>query len=404
MTAPHYECLIVGRTPHETNEPALELVDRITPLKNIAWEDRLVGDGMGSVAVSAVGLTPAVGRKFLNLSKTPCELWILRNGVTVHAGPILGLQTQGESITIVSRGALYYLKYMYLQRNYEQTISPFLHVKNFVEQWYRKPDGTADQYAKFGIKTSHIGTSELPVPTWSNGNHITVRVYHEAEELHNVREVIDKISTAAKRGFDFYIDHSTFTSDNGVGQFGPNASRKLMLVNRPGPPDPADPEARRGRGEDRSSEVALELRNLKDVRMWASVAVDDVASWFRTLGTDPKKKSQLVLRENASLKETFGKAGSKATVDGSSIDSSVEDYTETALDVRSDYFLKVGGNTETASAYSMVGADAMSFGPGDIITFAWDSGYGWIEEKRTVFSKIVKIDPTGTELYTVEFL
>ena len=385
---PHYECLVVSRTPHETGYPALELVDRIVPLRNLSWADELVGDGRANVAVSPVGLSSAVADRFRNLMEKPSELWIYRDGVLVHAGPIIGLQNQGTTISLVSQGTLYYLKYMYVQRDYTaKNLTPFRIVQQLIAQWGNKEDGTADNYTNYGIRIDNIDGTK---PVDSAGNAITRSLEIKGDQLRNVHDAITELSNAEFVGFDFYIDHSTFRSENGEGRFGERGNRELVLVN----------DAGVGRGVDRSSEVVLELRNLHDVRLWSSVTKDDIASWVKIVGTDDDKRASHV-EEDLTLKQQFGKAGVVASVSGT---TNLDRIAERTLHLRNTYYLKVGGSEQFATAFSMPGTDAMSFFPGDVIGFVWNAGYGWIEEKRAVYRKYVSMDPTGTEKITVEFV
>ena len=388
---PHYEVLIVARTPAQTGYPTLEMVERIVPLRNLSWSDNLSDDNQSSVGVSPVGLPESVAERFRDLANNPCELWIYREGDLVYAGPVLGIQNQGEALIVVSRGVLYYLRYMFIQRDMTFTnVSPFKIVKDMIDQWEQTDKGAADEYANFGIDTSNIDTTGAPVD--ENDNLIRRTLKFTGEELVNVRTKIQEISEVRKIGFDYYIDLSTFRSDNGLGQFGPNARRELKLINRVG----------MGRGVDRSDDIVLELRNLRDMRLWSSVSAGDIATWFKVLGTSEDRRAT-ASSENATLKANFGKVGEVAHLNDTARTADLLEAAETGLEARGDFFVKVGGNQEGASIFSMPGMDAVSFNPGDIITLLWDPGYGLIHTQRQVFKKWVSIDPTGTEKMTLEF-
>ena len=370
----HYECLVVKRTPNPGGAhklPGLEIVDKINPLKKIAWSDELVGDNMGTVALESTNIPESVGARFVDMARYPCELWIYREGVLVHGGPILGLQTQGDTINVISRGPLYYLNYMFIQSDYKATKDQYTIFKDLINQWQD------DSYGHFGLNVLNIGTSGTNRAVDYAGN-----------ELRSVRRELELLAANAD-GFDFYIDYSTARLLS-IGAGG--GRRDIVLENR----------STGGRGDDKSSSVVFDVRNLRDVRIWASVAEKDIASWCKVLGTS-EQGSWARTATNTELMQTFGKAGAVQHIDGIQSANTVQPYADDMRDLLNDYHIEIGGQQQGASIFSTSNVSAVDFGAGDKVRFLWDAGYGVIDEAREVYRKFVSIDETGTEKMTVEF-
>lgn len=362
-----YDTMIVSRTPVESGPPTLEIVDRVSSVNKIAWSDELVGDNFGRVDVDVDNISPAVGERFVDLANNPCELWIYREDKLVHAGPIIGLQVQNNTVGVVSRGPLYYLKFMYVQSDYvHNNRDQFIITKELINQWQN------DDWANFGLNTANIGTSGTIRP---------VEFY--AKELRNVRREIELLAQA-ERGFDFYVDYSTVT-------LGTGATKDLVLVDR--------------RGQDKRNDIIFDRRNLTDlVHIWMSVATEDVATWVRVLGTSQNfaEEGQIRTATNPTLIQNYGKAGAVAHIDGILGAETTQEYANKARDLLSDFHMEIGGQQQGVSIFSIEGSTPADFGSGDTVSFYWDAGFGIIDETRDVVKKYVSVDNTGTERMTIE--
>ena len=245
----HYEINVVARTPAESLGPTLELVDRINVHERIYWADELAGPGAATVSADVSRISDSIGERFADLAKTPCELWVYREGQIVHAGPIIGLQTQGNTLTIISQGVLYYLRYMYIDNTYPSQqgtqLNPFKIVKDLIDNWQDEP------YGNFGIKTFHIGRPAntpqgtggsqltsvgegsttydgIPWMTDEKNKKILRTVSYLGDELREVYAEVEAL-TLSEDSFDYWIDHSTYVSKYGLQQFGPESRRNLIL-------------------------------------------------------------------------------------------------------------------------------------------------------------------------------
>ena len=359
----HYECLAVSRRPNMSGFPDFHIVDRLQELQNIGWSDELVGDGLGSISLNAYNIPSSVGRRFVNLLKYPTELWIYRDGELVHSGPIIGTQTQGLTVTLISRGRLYHLNEMFIQEDYEEEKDQYTIVQDLIDQWQD------DEYGNFGIDTSSIGLSGRER-----------EVVYAADELRNVRDEIELLAQNVQ-GFDFYIDLSSVILGDG-------GSQELVLTT--------------DRGSNKSNSVFLETRAISNALVWSSVGRDDKASWVRVLGAS-EFESVVATEENATVSQEYGKCGAVLTVDGIQTHDTAHDYAETLLGLMGTFHIEVGGHNENATAFPFPEARVEDFIAGDDISFIFDSGYGIINVARTVYKKYVSIDKSGTEKITVEF-
>ena len=420
----HYEINVIARTPSENNGPTLELVDRINVHERIYWADELAGPGAATVSTDVSRISENIGERFADLAKTPCELWIYREGQIVHAGPIIGLQTQGNTLTVISQGVLYYLRYMYIASTYPLAqgarYNPFKIVKDLIDNWQNEP------YGNFGIKTSHIGKPAntpanqggsqlttigdgsttydgIPLMTDEKGRPIKRTVSYLGDELREVYVEIEALATSFD-AFDYWIDNSTYVSEYGLQQFGPESRRNLILKGgRRYVEGTSGPTREVNRGEDKSDYVALEGRNLQDVRLWGSVAAGDIASWNKAVVTSSAENLSRSTQVNEELLATYGRVGSVRNIDGVQGASTAAAYAKKMEEQLKEYHLEIGGEREYATAISVVGADPMDFGPGDTIRFLWDTGYTTLDTKRDVFKKHVTVDNAGNENITVEF-
>lgn len=336
---PHYECLAVSFEPQMSGPPTVNIIDRLQELQNIGWSDELVGDGLGSISLNSFSIPSAIATRFLDLANNPTELWIYRDGVLVHSGPIIGLQLQGTTITVVSRGRLYYLNTMIIQDDYKHDDrDQYTIVKDLIDQWQN------DDYGHFGINTGNIGTSG------------TLRnIEYAAHELRNVRDEVELLAQNVE-GFDFYLDQTT-------GTLGTDFQQDLVLTD--------------DRGTDKTDTVFLETRGISNALIWSSVGREDVATWARVLGTS-EFESHVVTRTNNALMQKFGKRGITLTVDGAQTASTVGDYADQLINLMGDFQIEVGGQNQNATAFPFPEAKVDDFIAGDDISFIFETGFGLI--------------------------
>ena len=419
-TNPYYEAIVVRRTPAPDvgTGPTLEVVDRILSYKNVSWGHELVGDGSGSISCSSDTISDSLKAVFANIAETPCELWIYRNDKVVHAGPIVGIQLQGKrkTVTIQSRGVLYYLRYMYIQHNIDTTSKGqkvLDLVKRLIDQWTKADTGGGnDTYGNFGFRLSHFGKapdaeyltsdgrgSDTPCGIkhfrTQKGDYIVRKVDYKSEELKNVKTELDLLARS-EDGFDYWIDYNWYVSDNGLLQFGPGSRHYLQVK---GGYDESGEQ--QGRGTDKSSSVAIEARNIKDTRLYSSVSADTIASWVKVVTTSSQGSPKSKAVDDDTLKEQFGKVGMVKRFDNTT--DSPSSFANVILEAHSDFQLGLSGSQENTSIFAITGVTPDDFGVGDIISFVYDAGYALIDVKREVYRLWVSVDEGGTERMTMEF-
>ena len=411
-TNPYYEAVVVRRIPDSDPNvgPTLEVVDRILSYKNVSWGHELVGDGSGSISCSSDTISESLKRVFANIAETPCELWIYRNDKVVHAGPIVGIQLQGKrkTVTIQSRGVLYYLRYMYLQNDIDTTAKGQLVlnlIKEMITQWARN-----DTFGNFGFRTEQFGrevyyltsegagsTTNVGIPHLRNANkgRIVRKVDYKGVELKNVKSELDVLARS-EDGFDYWVDYNWYVSNNGLLQFGPNSRHYLNVV---GGYD--DNGVQQGRGSDKSASVAIEARNIKDTRLYSSVAADTIASWVKVVTTSSKGSPRSGTVSDAALKQDYGKVGMVKRFDNTT--DSPQSFASVILNAHSEFQLGLSGSQENTSIFAITGVTPDDFGVGDVISFVYDAGYAVIDVKREVYRLWVSVDEGGTERMTMEF-
>ncbi len=359
---PFYEAVLVDRIPTQSSGPTFTEIDRITILENVSWSKELNGDGFASVSTRPERLESNLKTRLLAPDENPMELWIYRDGVKVFAGPLIGIQVQGSNNTITfhSRGLLYYLRYMFLTADFTRAATDkFTVVGDLVDSWQDQ------DWGDFGIDTSGIGTS---------GDTIDVDYLRTA--MVNIAQTISDLSNPdAANGFDFTIDPIT---------------RALVLY---------DPQ----RGSDKTGSVILDNRVLRGYSMFMDLTAGDFATTAIGAATGFQLDGGLWSQKtNTTRRDQFGLAAIGATWNNVDIQSTLDDFVQSTIDVHSNFAISFGGSGGASEGGTTRMAIVTGFAPddidpGDTISVTADLGFGEFNLQRDVASIIVKQGAEGDE-------
>jgi hypothetical protein len=348
-----YELVAVARTPAASGAPELvEIGPIVAP--SITWTDELEGPGAIQFSCEVDRLSSDVKERFRDLKAHPTEVWLNLDGQRVAAGPVFGYQLQGGTLSATAPGLLAYLGYMWLTEDLVFAgVDQFAIAAALIDHWQDLA------YGHFGIDTSGVGTSGVPPRD---------RSYVAAEQHQVLRRVLEL--AAVDDGFDVHIDPAT---------------RELVLHHP-------------YRGEDLTSSVVVDARNITDDSLVVSVAPGDLASEAFGLGTGPTAVRIVSTRSDATVRAAFGRAGVAENFDGVSVQGTLDDHTQALLDARTDQLI-----TPAAGLIPVDDVNEMSFGPGDTIAYAFDPGLGLVALERRVLRKQVTVDAKGSTEVSVAF-
>lgn len=351
-----YELILVDRTPNQLTGPTLtDIGPLIAP--TITYSDVLNGDGQLQCSVVPDKLDTDVKgalRGLMNpsIAPDPLELHLYRDGAKVWAGPLVGWQVQGGTLTLDARGMAYYLRYMWATSDltYSST-DQYAIAAALVDHWQNL------DYGHYGIDTSSVGTSGIT----------RTRTYLAAEH-HNIHEAVTSLGQVTN-GFDWWI-----------------ASDGTLNVTSQ-------------RGSDRTSEIVFDLRNITNSGIIGSVAADDVASEGFGLATDADSEPLTSTQGNASVRQTFGRSGVAKTFDGVTVQTTLDGHTRRLIDDRSGALFVPG--PELIPVADVRPGD---FGPGDIVEWSFDAGLGLQTFNRRLASVQISVDENGGETMSVAML
>lgn len=351
-----YELVLVDRTPNQLTGPTLtDLGPLIAP--TITYQEVLNGDGQLQCSVVPDKLEADVKNALRRLMDPsvppdPLELHLYRDGSKVWAGPLVGWQIQGGTLTLDARGMAYYLRYWWVTSDLTYTATDqYTIAAGLIDHWQSL------DYGNFGIDTSTVGTSGTT----------RTRTYL-ADEHHNIHEAVTKLSEVSD-GFDWWID----------------ADGTLNLSAQ--------------RGSDLTSAVVFDLRNITNPGIAGSVAADDIASEAFGLATDVDVDPFTSTRSNPAVRQAFGRAGVAKTFDGVSVQATLDGHTQRLVDDRSGPLFVPG--PELIPVSDMRPGD---FGPGDTTEWSFDAGLGLQTFDRRLSAVQVSIDQDGGETMSVAML
>lgn len=347
-----YELVAVARIPQAAAPPTLTEIGPIVA-PTIIWTDGLNQPGAVAFSCTADRLASDVRARFLDVAANPTEVWLYRDGVIVAAGIVEAGQVQGGILSCTCPGLLHYLAYMHVVADVTYTADDqFAIAAALVEQWQSL------SYGDFGIDTSGVGTSGITLD----------RTYLAAERHEVLRRVLDL--GARVDGFDTHVDPAT----------------RALALSHP------------LRGTDLTSSVVLDARNITDGSFVFSVAPGDLASEALGVGTLGGADPITSTAENTTLRQAWGRTGVTETFDGVDDAGVLGDHTERLLDDRTTMVSAPG-----PGLLPVADADVGSFGPGDEVTYSFDSGLGTVTLTGRIGEKRVTVDEQGNETMAVSF-
>ncbi len=349
-----YEAVVVARNPVLSGPATFTELDRIVPLKSIAWSKELNRDGFGSVSIAPQDLPTSVGDAVRDPANNPIELWVYRNGIKVFAGPIIGYQIQGEehTMTLVSRSILYYLRWMLPTQDYDWSTGedPLVIAKTLIDDWQ------ALTYGHFDIDTSTMGTS-------ATSRELVIR----KSDLQTVSRIITDLQLE-DTGFDFYIDPITRDFITGTPIIGSDISNTFIIDNR----------------------------NLRATNIFIDMTAGDFGTYLIMSGTDPDLTAPLIA-ERTSGENAFGRVGLGINFDGVLSQATLDRYADAAIQTFSLPRLQLGSQGSSTHIIVVEDIGPMDVTPGDTVAFQYDAGFGAFDELRDVLAVYVSAQEDGAE-------
>lgn len=353
---PTYELGLWQRTPQSGAAATFVEVGRIVS-PTITWSDELDGDGRLNASCVPDRLDDDVRTAIRDAadptSPQGCELRLLRDGTVVWAGPLVGGQIQGGTLTLVAFGLSAYLRGMFVTSDLTYSATDQYTIgKGLVDHWQ------ALTYGNYGIDTSGIGTSGTTRD----------RTYKAAEHPNIHRELSNL--AAVDGGFNWHVDAAT---------------RALTFAA--------------SRGTDLSASVVLDSRNVGD----AGIAFDTTPGQFGTValgvGTSGTDAPITSTQTNATALASFGRWGVAGTFDGVTVQGTLDSHTQRMVD---DY--SVPTFAPGPDLIPIEEADVGDFGPGDTVQWAFDAGLGLQTFDRRIATVQFTVGPDGGETMAVGFL
>ena len=363
----HYQPVLATRTPNSGTAPTFAELDEVVINDRLTWGVEVYGDGQVSFALKPDDQPQVVKDALVNIYENPCEIWLYRDDVVVQSGPVIGLQPQGaqNTINLVCRGSMYYMRYMFILTDQAFTATDQYTVAKWPINYWQ-----GLTYGHYGLDTSSIGTSGQ-----------TIDQEWVATEAPNCLQSIDKIAQNVN-GFEYTVLPGKTT-------------KEVVFASR--------------LGADKTSSIVLDPLNIQDTSMWLSVAFRDFASVGIATGADPDTTTPvLAVKENSTAISTWGRAGARISVDGADTQSTIDDYAQSLVDTISRLYLQfggAGGGTEGTGTHiiPVQGAGVMDIEIGDTIQMRHDYGLGILNIPLDVAKKYVSVDNQGRETMSLVF-
>lgn len=349
-----YELVCIGRIPQTSGPPTYLQIDPID-WTGLSYVDELSKPQQLNAGVAISSITEAVLQRLRDLSDLATELWLYRQGRLVFAGPLLGWQVQGETLTLNASGLLTYLKMMIVDSDqvFSQQDQTVIATK-LIDQWQNL------DYGNFGIDTTGIPPSGV----LRDGTYLQ-------KELHNVYQRVTEMG-ARENGFDVSVDPQ---------------SRKLRLAY---PLQGVD----RSSGEDA---IVFDARNVTSPNIICSSAPGDVASESYGTGTSSGSDTVYTVQSNLELRARYGRSAYAANYDGVSEQATLDDHAEAALETRSDALLVPGPDTRVTPD-----ADLSQYDVGDTINYQLHEQLS-ISGAFRMRKRQVTVSKTGQETVSLSF-
>lgn len=357
-----YDLVVMARVPAAGGPPSFLEIDPIE-WKSLSYTNELSTPQSLQATCQLSSIPETILQRFRAPDELATEMWLLRNGKCVFAGPLVGLQTSGETLTINASGIMAYLKLMFVTADYKRTqIDQHLAVKQLVDIWQALP------YGHFGIDTSTVGLSN-----------VRRDVEYLRDELPNLMSKVEELGKA-DNGFDIEVDP---------------ASRKLQLWSPSQGTDRSD-------GEDA---IVFDDRNVTSSDVVISVAIGDLASEafgtvsVTTTTTDSSDQQTLYsAQSNVELRAKYGRAGTSATFNDLKEQAALDASTRALLNARDRALVVPGPKVRVTPD-----ADLGDYGIGDTVSYDLGTQLGVTGAFR-IRKQTVSAASTGQEAVDLEFV
>lgn len=350
-----YELVCVARIPQPSGPPVLLEVDPVD-WTGLSYTQELSKPGNLNAGVSIASLTDPIIQRLEHLAELASELWLYRDGKLVFAGPWLGWQVQGETLTLNGVGLLGYLNMMVVENDMVfSQVDQFKIVTDMIDAWQNAA------YGNFGINTTGIAPSGVP----RDGTYLK-------KELHIVGTRVAEIG-ARQNGFNLAVDP---------------ASRKLLL----GYPV---------QGVDRSSgqdAVVFDQRNVTSPNIICSSAPGDVASEGYGTGTSNNNETVYSVQSNLTLRAQYGRTGIGSNFDGVSDQTTLDAHTLGMINARSRALLIPGPDVRVTPD-----SDVSSYDVGDVVSYQLHTRLSVAGAFR-LQKRTITVSQTGQEAVSVAFV
>lgn len=352
-----YELLVVARIPLEAGAPTFLVVDPIQ-WNTLEWSSELSAPQTLNVTCSISSLTEPILQRLRVPSTLATELWLLREGRTVFAGPLTGGRREGETLTLHAEGLLGYLNrmVMYADHVFAQADQATM-VKTFVDSWQ------ALSWGNFGIDTSAVGTTGV----LRDGTYLKT-------ELHRVLQRVQELGKR-ENGFDVDIDPIT----------------RQLHVYYP------------SRGTDRSEgedAVVFDARNITNASTMFSLGPDDFGTVVLATGTanDNTVGTLYTARYHSERAAQYGMSAVTSTWDTVKNQATLNEHADAFLVARDKALFVPGPNIRATPD-----ADRSTYDVGDTVHCDVDDQLGVTGAFRLKSIK-VSVSKTGQELITPTFV
>lgn len=352
---PTYEALVMARVPAVAGPPTLLVVDDIR-WTTLDWTTELSKPQSATLTCAVSTLSEAVKQRLRSPAALATELWLLRDGQTVFAGPLTGGRRQGEELTLNADGLLAYLGRMvvYSDLVFAQ-VDQFAIVKALVDHWQSRP------YGHFGIDTSAAAASGV----------LRDATYLRTE-LHKVLQRVQEMGQRLS-GFDVDVDP---------------ASRQLQLWF---------PQ----RGVDRSSgedAIVFDDRDITSASTMFSVAAEDVATVGFGTGTSSDSGTLYATSSNLELLAQYGASGVSGTWDSVSEQPTLDGHVAGLVAARAEALFVPGPDVRVTPD-----ADISAYDAGDTVRYELDDQLGIAGNFRLRSIK-VSVASSGVETASAAFV
>jgi hypothetical protein len=353
---PVYELMAVARIPAAVGPPMFIDIDPIR-WTSLQYTNEL-SRAQSLEASCLVSTLPDSIKQRLHPKAPPTELWLLRNGEIVFAGPLGGgRRGEGGTLTLSAHGLLAYLRRMIVHKDLVfKQVDQFAIVAQLVEHWQ-----DVRPFGHYGIDTSQVGTSgQLRDATYLR------------DELHPIGQRVEEMGRRIN-GFDIDVDPGT---------------RRLQLWYPQRGMDRSD-------GEDA---VVFDTRHITSGSVMFSFAPDDLATEGFGTGTSPDHDTVYSALPNEELRAQHGASAVTGNWDGVSQQNTLDEHVQALLDARQEALFVPSPNLRVTPD-----ADLTAYAVGDTIAYDVDEQLGVTGAFRIRSQQVTVDAESGQESVSLQF-